>query len=200
MRKIRIFEHTSLDGVIQMPDGLEGGDYQYGDWTGRYRSPTGAAALADRYGKSYDLLLGRRTYDGWSGFWPKVKGGPFADAINAATKYVATHRPASLEWGPVQAIGPNIAEDVRRVKSTDGNDLIVCGSSTLTPVLLDQGLVDELVLIVYPVLMGPGKRFFSDRADPRELAFVSTKTTPTGLLVNTYRYVGALRASPPAVR
>ena len=115
MRKIRIFEHTSLDGVIQMPDGLEGGDYQYGDWTARYRSPTGAAALSERYGKSYDLLLGRRTYDGWSGFWPKVKGGPFADAINAATKYVATRRPKSLAWGPAEDLGTDIVEGIRRI-------------------------------------------------------------------------------------
>lgn len=197
MRKIRIFEHTSLDGVIQMPDGLEGGEYSYGDWSSRYRSPTGAAALAEAYGGRYDLLLGRRTYDGWSNFWPKMKGGPFADGINAATKYVATHRPKSLEWGPVEAVGPDLAGDIRRIKSTDGNDLIVCGSSTLTPVLIEEGLVDELVLIVYPVLLGRGKRFFSDGADAREFAFVSTRNSPTGLVVNAYRYVGALQ--PQAV-
>jgi dihydrofolate reductase len=192
MRKVRIFEHTSLDGVIQMPNGLENGEYAYGDWTAGYRAPAGAALLAESYGNRYDLLLGRRTYDGWSAFWPKMKGGPFADGINAATKYVATHRPESLEWGPVEAVGPDLAGDIRRIKSTDGNDLIVCGSSTLTPVLIDQGLVDELTLIVYPVLLGQGKRFFSEGADAREFAFVSTRTSPTGLLVNTYRYVGAL--------
>jgi dihydrofolate reductase len=193
MRKVRIFEHSSLDGVIQTPDGLENGEYAYGDWTSRYRSPAGAALLAQQYSDRYDLLLGRRTYDGWSNFWPKMKGGPFADGINAATKYVATHRPKSLEWGPVEAVGgPDLAGDIRRIKSTDGNDLIVCGSSTLTPVLIDQGLVDELVLIVYPVLLGRGKRYFSEGADAREFAFVSTRTSPTGLVVNTYRYVGAL--------
>jgi hypothetical protein len=87
---------------------------------------------------------------------------------------------------------------VRRVKSTDGPDLVVWGSSTLTSVLLEQGLVDEVVLAVYPVLLGRGKRCFSDSADPRELALVSTKTTPTGLLLNTYRYVGSLRTESPA--
>jgi dihydrofolate reductase len=196
MRKLRVFEHISLDGVIEVPDGLGDGDSPYGDWTARYRSPAGAQALAERYGTRFDLLLGRRTYDSWSGHWPKIKGGPFADAINAATKYVATHRPASLGWGPVEAVGPDIAEGVRRIKSQDGLDLIVCGSSTLTPVLLDQGLVDEVVLIVYPVLLGRGKRFFSDRVDARELALVSTKATPTGVLMNTYGHVGSLRAAP----
>src|SRR5205814_9305958 len=106
---------------------------------------------------------------------------------------VATHRPDSLEWGAVGDLGADIIEGVRGVKSTDGPDLIVWGSSTLTSVLLDQGLVDEVLLLVYPVLLGRGKRFFSDSADPRELAFVSTRVTSTGVLMNTYRHVGSLR-------
>ena len=138
------------------------------------------------------MLLGRRTYDQWAGFWPKVKDSPFADGLNAATKYVATHRPESLEWGPVGDLGADIMEGIRDIKSKDGPDLIVWGSTTLTSVLLEQGLVDEVVLIVYPVLLGRGKRFSSDSAAPQELAFVSTKATPTGVLLNTYRYVGSL--------
>ena len=197
MRKVRIFEHISLDGVIQPGSGRdEDGDSPYGDWTAPFRSPAGAQAVAEAQGEGFDLLLGRRTYDLWSSHWPKVKGGPFADALNAATKYVATHRPDGLEWGPVETLGADIAEGVRRVKSKDGPDLIVWGSSTLTPVLLDQGLVDDVVLIVYPVLLGRGKRPFSDRVDARELALVSTKATPTGVLINTYRHVGSLRAAP----
>lgn len=194
MRRIRIFEHTSLDGVIEHGGGRNGDDdFPYGEWSAPYRSPAGAQALAEAQGRTFDLLLGRRTYDIWSRTWPQVKGGPFADAINAATKYVVTHRPDSLEWGPVEALGPDFVEGVRRVKSQDGLDLIVYGSSTLTPVLLDQGLVDDVVLMVYPVLLGRGKRFFSDRFGARELAFVSSQATPTGVLINTYRHVGALR-------
>src|SRR5580692_2417562 len=140
MRKIRIFEHASLDGVIQ-PDG--DGDFANGGWQAPYRTPAGAAALAEAQGAGFDLLLGRRTYDLWADFWPKVKGGPFADGLNAATKYVATHRPDSLGWGPVGDLGTDIMEGVRGVKSKDGPDLIVWGSSTLTSVLLEQGLVDE---------------------------------------------------------
>jgi dihydrofolate reductase len=119
-----------------------------------------------------------------------------ADRLNAATKYVATHRPDSLGWGPVKGLGTDIIDGVRGVKSTDGPDLIVWGSSTLTSVLLGQGLVDEVVLCVYPVLLGRGKRFFSDKVDARELALVSTKATPTGVLINTYRQVGSLRTLP----
>src|SRR6202035_1417876 len=106
------------------------------------------------------------------------------------TKYVATHRPDSLGWGPVEDLGADIMEGVRGIKSKDGPDLIVWGSSTLTSVLFEQGLVDEVVLIVYPVSLGRGIRFFSDNAGPHELAFVSTKATPTGALINTYRCVG----------
>jgi dihydrofolate reductase len=194
MRKIRIAEHISLDGVIQPGGPDEDSEYAHGGWTAPYRTAEGAAALAEAYGNGFDLLLGRRTYDLWASFWPKVKGGPFADSLNAATKYVATHRPESLEWGPVGDLGADVMEGIRRVKAQDGPDLVVCGSSTLTSVLLEQGLVDEVVLAVYPVLLGRGKRCFSDRADPRELALVSSKTTPTGVLLNTYRHVGLLRA------
>ena len=190
MRKIRIMEHVSLDGVISPPGDS---DFAQGGWSTPYRTPAGAAALAEAQGKGYDLLLGRRTYDLWADYWPKVKGGPFADGINGATKYVATHRPESLGWGPVGDLGTDVMAGIHRVKSTDGPDLIVWGSSTLTSVLLEQGLVDEVVLVVYPVLLGQGKRFFSDSAGPRELALVSTKATSTGVLLNTYRHVGVLR-------
>ena len=95
--------------------------------------------------------------------------------------------------GPVKDLGADIIEGVRGIKSKDGPDLIVWGSSTLTSVLLGQGLVDEVVLIVYPVLLGRGKRIFSDRVDARELALVSTKATSSGVLMNTYRHVGSLR-------
>jgi dihydrofolate reductase len=197
MRKIRIFEHTSLDGVISPDKRNEGdSDFANGGWSAPYRTASGAEALAEAQGKGFDLLLGRRTYDLWASFWPTVKTGPFADGLNAATKYVATHRPDSLGWGPAQDLGGDIMAGVRRVKSQDGPDLIVWGSSTLTSVLLEQGLVDEVVLIVYPVLLGPGKRFFSDNADPRELALVSTKASPMGVLINTYRHVGSFK--PPA--
>lgn len=189
MRKIRIFEHISLDGVIE-----HDGDYTYGAWTTPYRSPAGAAMLFEAYGPKFDLLLARRTYDIFSDFWPNAGDFPMANAINAATKYITTHRPDTLEWGPVRNLGGDVIEAIRELKSTEGPDLIVVGSSTLTSVLLDKGLADEVVLITYPVLLGSGKRLLSDGIDARALTFVDSKTTPTGLLVNTYRCVGPLRA------
>jgi dihydrofolate reductase len=194
MRKLKIIEHISLDGVISPGGpGEYGDDYANGGWTAPYRSPAGAAAVVEAQGTGFDLLLGRRTYDLWAGYWPKVKGGPFADGLNAARKYVATHRPESLGWGPVGDLGTDVMAGIRRVKSSDGPDLIVWGSSTLTSVLLDQGLVDEVVLAVYPVLLGRGKRFFSDSVDPRELALVSTKAMPSGVILTTYKFAGPLK-------
>jgi len=195
LRKIRIIEQISLDGVIQAPGGRnEGGDdYPHGGWSAPYRGTAMGEAVAEAQGKSFDLLLGRRTYDIFAGYWPTAGNGPIANGLNAATKYVATHRPESLGWGPVEDLGADIMEGVRGVKSKDGPDLIVWGGSTLTTMLLEQGLVDEVVLLVYPVLLGRGKRLFEDSADPRELVLVSTKVVSSAVLMNTYRHVGSLR-------
>src|SRR5580692_7505786 len=114
MRKLRIFEHISLDGVIQSSSE---DNFPYSDWTAPYRSPAGRDALFAAHGGRFDLLLGRRTYDMWAGFWPKAPSSPMADAFKAATKYIVTHRPESLEWGPVEGLGPDIVEGIRRIKS-----------------------------------------------------------------------------------
>jgi dihydrofolate reductase len=203
MRKIRIIEHISLDGVIQAPGGPgEDGDYRYGGWSVPYSDPAVGAAIKAAHGNRFDLLLGRRTYDIWAGYWPKIRNSPMADSLNAATKYVATHRPDSLGWGPAEELGADIVESLRRIRSMNGPELIVWGSSTLTPVLLGHGLADEVLLLVYPVLLGTGKRFFSDQSAPRELALVSTKAAASGVVISTYRPVGSLRtgsfADPPA--
>ena len=152
MRKLKIIEHISLDGVIE-----SGGDFAYGDWSAPYRTPAGLQKLLVRYGERFDVLLGRRTYDLWSSFWPKApESHPMTQRLNAATKYVVTHRPESLEWGPFEGIGPDVVAGVRDIKAKDGVDLIVSGSSTLTSVLLEHGLADEMILLVNPVLLGKG--------------------------------------------
>ena len=130
MRKLKIMEHISLDGVIQVSDGPGDGDFPYGDWTAPYRTPAGLEKVLAMYGETCDLLLGRRTYDLWSGFWPKAPKSPLADRLNAATKYVATHRPESLVWGPFEGVGPDLVGGVRKIKAKDGKDLILSGSSS----------------------------------------------------------------------
>ncbi len=182
-------EHISLDGVIQPGGPNEDSEYAHGGWAVPYRTAEGVATFAETLGKGFDLLLGRRTYDLWAGFWPNVKGGPFAADLNAATKFVATHRPGDLGWGPVGDLGADVMAGIRRVKSQDGPDLLVCGSASLTSVLFEQGLVDEVVLAVYPLLLGRGKRCFPDNADIRKFALASSKATPTGVLLNIYRHL-----------
>ena len=196
MRKVRIIEHISLDGVIQAPGGRKedaSGGFAYGGWSVPHDDPEGGEAIVAAHGEAFDLLLGRRTYDIWSGFWPKAPRSPMADSINGATKYVATHRPKSLAWGPAEDLGPDIVEGIRRIKAKDGRHLIVWGSSTLTPVLLEHGLADEVLLLVFPVLLGSGKRIFSEGTPPCELALVSTKAGPSGVIISTYRPSGPLR-------
>ena len=194
MRKIRIIEHISLDGIIQAPGGpSEDLPYPYGGWAAPHDDPAGGEAIVAAHGDDFDLVLGRRSYDTWSGSWPNAPKSPMADAINAATKYIATHRPDSLAWGPAEGLGPDIAAGVRRVKAMSGPQLIVWGSSTLTPVLLEHELADEILLLVFPVLLGTGKRFFSDGTPPREFALVSTKAVSSGVIISTYRPNGPLR-------
>ena len=196
MRKFRIFEHVSLDGVISPGNrGEYSAEFAHGGWTAPYRSPEGAAMVLEAQGARFDLLLGRNTYDLWAGYWPQAGSFPMADRLNAATKYVATHRPDSLTWGPVGTLGDEVMAGIRKLKAQDGPDLIVWGSAKLAAELMGQALVDELVLIIYPVLLGRGLRFFSAGAAPRELALVSSTATPTGLHLNTYRCVGSMQTA-----
>jgi dihydrofolate reductase len=190
MRTLKIMEHISLDGVIQ--HSADDGDFPYGDWTAPYRSPAGRDAIAAAQGERFDLLLGRRTYDLWSGYWPKASG-PIANGINAATKYIATHRPDSLAWGPVEGLGPDIVAGIRRIKSQDGPHLILWGSSTLTSTLLEHGLADEVLLIVYPVLLGTGKRFIAEGTAPRSFELVGANAMPSGIVLSTYKLAGPLK-------
>lgn len=191
IRILRIAEHISLDGVIQV-----GEDSPYGDWSGPYRTPEGRDAVLAAYGGRFDLLLGRRTYDFFSKFWPKMPSSPMADAMNGAKKYVVTHRPESLEWGPFEGVGPDIVEGIRRAKSQDGPNLVLTGSMSLTSLLLEHGLADEMLLLVDPVLLGKGKRIFAEGAPPRSFELVSTRAFPTGVMMNAYKAAGPLRNRP----
>lgn len=190
MRKLKVIEHISLDGVIQHSN--DGDGFPYSDWTAPFRTPEGRDRLMAAQGERFDLLLGRRTYDLWSAFWPKAPGSPMADRLNAATKFVVTHRPESLGWGPFEALGPDLVEGVRRIKSQEGPDLVLSGSSTLTSALLDDGLVDEVVLAVFPMLLGTGKRLFAKGTPARSFELVSTEATSSGVILNTYRMAGRL--------
>ncbi len=193
MRKLKITEHISLDGVIQ--HSADDNDFPYSDWTAPYRTLAGRDAVLAAYGERFDLLLGRRTYDLWSGFWPQAPSSPMADRLKAATKYVATHHPETLEWGPFESLGPDLVEGVRRIKSQDGPDLILAGSSTLTSTLLGGGLADEILLIVYPILLGRGKRLFEEGIPAHTFELISTFTTPTGIMLTHYKLTEPMKTA-----
>ena len=168
-------------------------DFPYSDWTAPYRTPAGRDAMLAAYGEQLRSAAWPRTYDIWSGFWPKAPSSPMGDRLNAAKKFIATHRPETLEWGPFEGLGPDIVGGVGRIKSQDGPDLILSGSSTLTSTLLEHGLADEVLLAVYPVLLGTGKRFLAKGTPARSFELFSTKAFPSGIIFNTYKVAGPLK-------
>ena len=147
--------------------------------------------------RPFDLVLGRRTYDIFAGYWPHVpEGAPhrgIADLFNGTTKHVATHHPETLEWQNSHALGPDIAAALRELKRGDGPDLLTQGSSELVHQLLATDLVDELRLLVYPVLLGRGKRLFDDHAQASAFRLEASKTSSTGVLVTHYVREGEVR-------
>jgi dihydrofolate reductase len=110
-------------------------------------------------------------------------------------KYVVTHRPNGLEWGPFEAVGPDLVEGIRRIKSQDGPDLVLSGSCSLTSTVLANGLADEVVLPVYPILPGTGKRFFAEGTPARALELVGTQAMPSGIVVTTYKVAERLKTA-----
>lgn len=190
MRTLKIIQHISLDGVIQAPGSLDedrDGGFCLGGWIAPFSDPLVKETIHEAHGTTFDLLLGRRTYDIWSGYWPKAERGEIADSLNAARKHVATHRPESLEWGPAEDLGADIVDGIRRAKAMQGPNLVLWGSSSLTPLLIGQGLADEILLFVYPVFLGSGKRLYADGSGPRELSLLTTETASSGVIICTYR-------------
>ena len=153
--------------------------------------------MGGAFKRPFELVLGRRTYDIFAAYWPHVpEGAPhqgIADAFNGTTKHVATHHPATLEWQNSRALGPDIAAAMRELKHGDGPDLLTQGSSDLVHQLLATDLVDELRLLVYPVLLGRGKRLFDDHAQASAFRLDESRTSSTGVLVSRYVREGEVR-------
>lgn len=194
MRKIIAATFVSLDGVMQAPGGPQEdpvGDFKFGGWTFHYFDDVAGAAMDELFSKPFALLLGRRTYDIFAAYWPYQKD-PIADAFNPATKYVATHRPDSLTWQNTQSLGPDIVAALRRLKQEDGPDLLIQGSGNLIQTLLANGLIDEIRLMIFPLLLGKGKRLFGDAAMPAAFKLVKSQTSSTGVIMATYERSGEI--------
>jgi dihydrofolate reductase len=195
MRKIRIIEQISLDGVIQAPGGRdEDGDYAHGGWAMPYFDTAIGEAIVAAQGRSFDLLLGRRTYDIFAGYWPKAENGPIADGLNAATKYVATHRPDSLEWGPIEDLGSDIMEGIRSVKSKEGPEPDRLGKFDADVRATRAGTGRRGSAARLPGLAGPGQTLLFRQCRPaRTRSRQHEEAASSGVLMNTYRHVGSLR-------
>lgn len=197
MRKLIVAEHISLDGVIQGPGGPEedpSGGFNLGGWTVPYSDEAIGRDLQDMFSRPFELLLGRRTYDIWAAYWPHVKAGnAIADQFNSVPKHVATHRADTLGWHNSHALQDDLAGAVRALKRRDGADLLTWGSSDLVRQLLAAGLVDEFRLMIYPVVIGRGKRLFGDDAQPSAFAMTHSTRTTSGVLLARYARSGEVR-------
>ncbi|WP_095201760.1 dihydrofolate reductase family protein [Mesorhizobium carmichaelinearum] len=194
MRKIIAATFVSLDGVMQAPGGPEEdpvGGFEFGGWTFHYFDEVGGAAMEELFSKPFALLLGRRTYDIFAAYWPYQKD-PIADAFNPATKYVATHRPDTLSWQNTQSLGSDIVAALRRLSQEDGPDLLIQGSANLIQTLLANGLIDEIRLMIFPLLLGKGKRLFGDSAMPAAFKLAKSQTSSTGVIIATYERAGEI--------
>ncbi len=189
-REVIAITHVSLDGVMQAPGGPEedpSNGFTMGGWTMPYRTEAGARMVAEIIAGDFDLLLGRRTYDIFANYWPKNGEHAIGKAFNRATKYVVSRRPAPLEWKTSVRIGGEVVEGIRRLKVADGPALHVWGSGELLQTLMAAGLVDEHRLWVFPVVLGKGKRLFESGVPAQGFKLVETRSTPSGVLANTYR-------------
>ncbi|MFC6080111.1 dihydrofolate reductase family protein [Sphaerisporangium aureirubrum] len=193
--RILIVEFMSLDGVVQAPGGKgedTDGGFAHGGWTHPFFDPeVVGGAFAAAIAGADALLYGRHTWRGMSVAWPTRAGDPFADRMNAISKYVVsdTLRDDEMTWNTTRIPGAEALTRIRELRETEGGDLLVMGSTTLARALVSEGLVDELRLVIMPVLLGGGKRVFTDDGVKRTLELVSTVTSYKGVISCVYRAV-----------
>lgn len=189
MRKVIAATFVSLDGVMQAPGGPEEdptGGFQHGGWTFHYWDDAMGQVMDKVFNTPFDLLLGRKTYEIFAAHWPHIEGGdPIAEKFNVVRKYVATSSTAPLTWKNSVALH-DPASDVARLKKEDGPTLLLQGSSNLIQTLLAKDLIDEFHLLVFPLVLGRGKKLFGDGAKPIGLKLVDTKVSTTGVTMSSY--------------
>src|SRR5215471_2753777 len=193
MRKIISITQVTVDGVMQGPGGPEEdprNGFTHGGWAMPFVDEAAQQVIGETIAGEFDLVLGRWTYQLWAAYWPRQGDNPIAKAFNKATKYVVTRTLEQLDWKTSQRIGGDVVDELRRLKASDGPALHIWGSSKLLQTLIAADLVDGYRLWVFPVVLGEGKRLFESGVPPRSLSLVATKSTPSGVLVVTYRPAG----------
>ena len=195
MRRVVAATFVSLDGVMQAPGGPEEdptGGFKYGGWVFHYWDEAMRQAMDKTFGTPFDLLLGRKTYEIFAAYWPYIEGDPIAERFNKVTKYVATMSAEPLTWKTSVALRGDAAVEVARLKKQDGPTLLIQGSSVLIQTLLANDLIDELSLMVFPVVLGSGKKLFGKGAIPVAWKLVDTKVSTTGVTMSSYERAGAV--------
>jgi dihydrofolate reductase len=194
MRKLIVTTFLSLDGVMQAPGGPDedtSGGFAHGGWLVHDWGDELAELKTEEFNRPFDLLLGRRTYEIFSAYWPHHQEEAYAKPLNDATKYVASRSHPSLDWTPSFLLEGDAAEGVAALKENDdGPELWVHGSGNLAQTLIHHGLVDEYRLWVFPLVLGMGKRLFADGTIPAALRLVDSKVFDTGVFVGTYEPAG----------
>ena len=206
MRRLTGAVFLSLDGVMQAPGGPNedpSGGFRFGGWTFPFWDESMTGPFGKIIDAEYDLLLGKRTYDIFAAYWPYNQDNPIGAKFQRINKYVVTHSNEPLEWDNSQRLSGDAVDAVAELKRTDGRDLLIQGSSSLYVPLLAAGLIDRLVLMTFPVLLGQGKRIFDGTEEPSALKLVDHFVSSTGVVMATYEPggevpTGTFETKPPS--
>ncbi len=188
MRKIRTATFVSLDGVMQAPGGPDEdttGGFAFGGWVWPFFDEEAGGLMGEAMGEDYDLLLGRRTWEIFAGYWPHMDD-PLARTFNAINKYVAAGPETPLTWAHSHRLEGDLAEAVRALKATEGRDLLIQGSSEVIHTLLAHDLIDQLTLLTFPIILGSGKRVFDSGSRPRAWSLTKTRQNGSGVVAHTW--------------
>ena len=195
MRKLTVNTFLTLDGVMQAPGGPEEdpeGGFTLGGWSVNYWDDRMGEVMGEAMGKPFDLLLGRKTYEIFAAHWPHVTDDPAAQALNDATKYVASRTLDSVDWQNSVLLEGEVSDAVADLKSGEGPEIQIHGSGNLIQTLLQHELIDEFRLWHFPLVVGPGKRLFSDGTLPSNLKLVDNTVSTTGVVIGTYVPAGEI--------
>lgn len=195
MRRILGAAFVSLDGVMQAPGGPDEdptGGFEYGGWMAPYADEVTSQAIGTLFERPFDLLLGRKTYEIFSAYWPYNRDNPIGEAFERVAKYVVTTSVEPLGWANSHAVSGGI-DGVARLKAGDGPDLLIQGSSRLYPDLLARGLIDSLTIMTFPLVLGGGKRLLGEGGSPGAMSMVDSKVSDSGVVIATYEPAGEVR-------
>lgn len=191
MRKLIVLSFITLDGIMQAPGSPQedtSGDFRFGGWSVPYSDEASGRLMIEQLGHPFDLLLGRKTYDIFAGYWPMHKddSGPIGLGIDKATKYVVSNSPIKSDWAKTVQLQGNVVEEIKKLKQQVGPEIQVHGSGNLIQTLLKYDLVDELWLKIFPITLGSGKRLFADGTMPVAFGLSKSSVSPKGVIFANY--------------